>query len=598
MSRKAAVAAAVIAMAVVCVAAFAIIASQGQEYSITYELNGGEQNPLNPDSYVSGEGAELHSALSDDYYFDGWFLDPELTERCDSITDDMEGDITLYAGWSESVMGRGFTLGLEGTVHNGPFTSYGITGEATYRYLYLDQESGTYLMEVTNRLTYNYGLYSYDSTSTDTYWSGESDVTWTQGATETIDTVDGPVECTIMIATYPDGSTETQWIGDGWIPYKIEYKSDGLLSSSRLTYTLVETFTFETDDEVEVVTYSDDGITVSGDGTYTPGSPVTLTADVADGHTFGGWYDSSGSLLSASTTYTMDMVGSDVEVYAANGESSDETWQDDTEYDLLRGTVLDSATATIVSMDSGDTIAVLEDPTPMFTFSDAGEYVVVIDGFDSDGNAHRTFYHVLVDGSVTRTFQWYSGGETYTYTLEMDYSDVVYYRDLYSVDERMQDTNGHVRDATFVTWQNPVIQEIAVDFRSMVLDNDPGATDLDIVNMVVAFTQYIEYQSDDVFTGYEEYWKFPLETLYDQGGDCEDTSILCAAITKAMGYDSALLLFPGHMAAGVDVDGATGTYYGSGGRSYYYCETTATGYDVGDVPSSVDYYQAVVVPIA
>ena len=100
-----------------------------------------------------------------------------------------------------------------------------------------------------------------------------------------------------------------------------------------------------------------------------------------------------------------------------------------------------------------------------------------------------------------------------------------------------------------------------------------------------------------MFTGYEEYWKYPVETLYDQGGDCEDTSILFSAIAEAMGYNTSLLLFPGHMAAGVDLDGNYGiskTYFETGGYRFYYCETTATGYHVGDKPSNVSNSATVV----
>lgn len=51
-----------------------------------------------------------------------------------------------------------------------------------------------------------------------------------------------------------------------------------------------------------------------------------------------------------------------------------------------------------------------------------------------------------------------------------------------------------------------------------------------------------------------EYPKYPVETLVE-GGDCEDKSILLAAILRAMGYRTALLVFsgnPGHIAVGVE----------------------------------------------
>ncbi|MGN0137118.1 MAG: hypothetical protein ACI381_00700, partial [Candidatus Methanomethylophilaceae archaeon] len=142
----------------------------------------------------------------------------------------------------------------------------------------------------------------------------------------------------------------------------------------------------------------------------------------------------------------------------------------------------------------------------------------------------------------------------------------------------------HVRDKQFVTYNDKYVLQLASSFKNMT----SGMTDLQRMNFLLAFTQYIEYQSDDVFTGYEEYWKYPVETLYDQGGDCEDTSILFSAIAEAMGYNTSLLLFPGHMAAGVDLASGTGNvYFPVDGYKFYYCETTATGYSVGVKPSNV-----------
>jgi hypothetical protein len=58
-----------------------------------------------------------------------------------------------------------------------------------------------------------------------------------------------------------------------------------------------------------------------------------------------------------------------------------------------------------------------------------------------------------------------------------------------------------------------------------------------------------------------------------------------------MGYRVAILDLPGHMAVGVDVPGASGTYYLKNNVKYYYCEATAmvggswlNYYNVGEKP--------------
>jgi hypothetical protein len=77
-----------------------------------------------------------------------------------------------------------------------------------------------------------------------------------------------------------------------------------------------------------------------------------------------------------------------------------------------------------------------------------------------------------------------------------------------------------------------------------------------------------------------EYPKYPLETLYEKEGDCEDSSILLAAILQLISYDAVLVNFPpadgedaGHMGVGVAGD-FSGTYYRYEDTRYYYLETT------------------------
>jgi transglutaminase-like putative cysteine protease len=100
-----------------------------------------------------------------------------------------------------------------------------------------------------------------------------------------------------------------------------------------------------------------------------------------------------------------------------------------------------------------------------------------------------------------------------------------------------------------------------------------------LVNLVVDFVQSLEYQPE---TG--EYPKYPVETLMDGGGDCEDTSILLAAILDNLGLDCILLSPPGHMAVGVAVSGLTAKHYPYNGHNYYYVETTGVNWNVGAIP--------------
>ena len=119
----------------------------------------------------------------------------------------------------------------------------------------------------------------------------------------------------------------------------------------------------------------------------------------------------------------------------------------------------------------------------------------------------------------------------------------------------------------------------------------------DRVDFVLSFVQSLPYTHDDVTTGYDEFRRYAVETLIEGGGDCEDTTILVAAILRGLGEKTALIFTPGHIALGVsgDFTGASVTY---GGTTYYYCETTGTGWGVGVLPQSFSGQVEMVVPLA
>jgi len=110
---------------------------------------------------------------------------------------------------------------------------------------------------------------------------------------------------------------------------------------------------------------------------------------------------------------------------------------------------------------------------------------------------------------------------------------------------------------------------------------------------IIFFVQQLNYAYDDSPASYYEgalpphygsngeYPKYPVETLVDGKGDCEDTSILAAAMLDQMGYDVVLLRFSDHMALGVEMTKFTPfyadyppKYYQYEGKRYYYVETT------------------------
>ena len=118
----------------------------------------------------------------------------------------------------------------------------------------------------------------------------------------------------------------------------------------------------------------------------------------------------------------------------------------------------------------------------------------------------------------------------------------------------------------------------------------------DCVDFVLSFVQSLPYTLDDVTTGYDEFRRYAIETLIEGGGDCEDTTILVAAILRGLGESTALIFTPGHIALGVSGN-FTGTSLTYNGTKYYYCETTGTGWTVGTLPASVGQSVEAIVPL-
>jgi len=123
--------------------------------------------------------------------------------------------------------------------------------------------------------------------------------------------------------------------------------------------------------------------------------------------------------------------------------------------------------------------------------------------------------------------------------------------------------------------------------------------DRDRAELALIFVQSLTYIGDNVTTRLDEYPRYPIETLFDREGDCEDTSILLAAILTEMGYDVALLLFEefDHIGLGINFPFEYGnSWIHSDGRRYWYLDTTG-GQTMGWCPEPYDVTSAYVYPV-
>jgi len=103
-------------------------------------------------------------------------------------------------------------------------------------------------------------------------------------------------------------------------------------------------------------------------------------------------------------------------------------------------------------------------------------------------------------------------------------------------------------------------------------------TDDEYAELMAVFVQSLDYENIR-----ENAVKFPIETFVDRSGDCDDKSLLLAALLSREGYRAALFSFPdeSHMAVGIT---CTGTDYKKTG--YAYIETTNVSF-VGVPPDGL-----------
>jgi predicted transglutaminase-like cysteine proteinase len=204
--------------------------------------------------------------------------------------------------------------------------------------------------------------------------------------------------------------------------------------------------------------------------------------------------------------------------------------------------------------------------------------------------------HAAVSAHAVRSveYTWESfDGLSWKYTLHIP--DVLY--ESYKGVSR-KDMDGYTAYITD-TSDDALISDIVGSFLAAIEKKGYDADSA--VDFIVSFVQSLEYVPDSIATGYDEYPKYPLETLYDMGGDCEDTSILLASLLLEMGYSAVLIGLAddddskNHMGVGIKgVSTLPGNYFTHSGSRYYYTETSEKGWKVGELPPELHGMEPIV----
>ena len=157
--------------------------------------------------------------------------------------------------------------------------------------------------------------------------------------------------------------------------------------------------------------------------------------------------------------------------------------------------------------------------------------------------------------------------------------------------------------AAFVTAQDSVIIDLAASLQDLAMDK--GFDEVTLAGFVLSFVQQnIRYANDNISKGVEEYWKYPVETLVEKQGDCEDSTLLYASLMRQLDIKTVLLFYIvdegiGHLAAGIALDDeiTDGYFVTYKEDNYYYCETTSQGFTIGDKPSDIPNDPELIIPL-
>lgn len=203
--------------------------------------------------------------------------------------------------------------------------------------------------------------------------------------------------------------------------------------------------------------------------------------------------------------------------------------------------------------------------------------------------------------TIDSEFMWDFGGIQWTWSMQIPKAVYDYYKGL-----PRPPTNNY---SIYVThpMDDYLINQLATNIKTNAQEKEYDS--LQTVSFAAAFVQSLKYTDDSVTSSYDEYPRYPFETLVDEGGDCEDTSILMASLIDDLGYGVVIIAFPesadssGHCGVGVKVnEGIYGAYYEYNSGKYFYLETTGSGWELGELPEeyhgvSVTIYPMIPVPI-
>ncbi len=186
--------------------------------------------------------------------------------------------------------------------------------------------------------------------------------------------------------------------------------------------------------------------------------------------------------------------------------------------------------------------------------------------------------------SITTVYTWAYNNKLLSINHSFNQEDYNHYKNI----------NRVYNDFTYYLNESasyPVIEKFANEFKIIAKKNN--FSDWQTVECIIAFIQDMNYKNDGTY----EYPRYPIETLVEKGGDCEDSAILLEAILRELGFDCVLVSPDKHMGVGIALKyEIQGNAFEHKNKYYYYIETTSAGWGIGDYPEHLSAAVAIYDP--
>ena len=197
---------------------------------------------------------------------------------------------------------------------------------------------------------------------------------------------------------------------------------------------------------------------------------------------------------------------------------------------------------------------------PLSSFSDSGEDSIE---YDTVGNTD---------------FSWEYQSRQYSINLSLDYDTYHQYKS--------KDHTCCFEEEDYLKYSTPDVDYITTAAQSLedLAIANGFTSQIEKAEFILAFVGAIPYELDP-----DDGWdhpKYPIETLWEYSGDCEDSSALYASLMESLGYRTVLVLLEaknspsdewlGHAMIGIYIPSFSGEYVtlDSDSRQYYLAETT------------------------